>query len=298
MEGCRICPRECGVDREIAVGFCGGGAKIKAAKAMIHRWEEPCISGEKGTGAIFFSGCVLKCCYCQNHDISIGNFGEEISEERLGEIMLSLQDQGVSSIDLVSGVSYQPQIIRALDRVKHRLSVPVIWNSGGYEKVESLRQLEGYIDVYLPDLKYASSERSLRYSAAADYFEIATQAILEMHRQVGKPIFDGDGYIKRGVIVRHLVLPGGVKDSFAVLEWLASAFLPGDVMVSVMSQYLPFYKAKEGEYPELGRRLTTLEYQRVMRKMEQLGLEFGYLQQRSSADASYTPVFDLEGIGE
>ncbi len=293
---CMICPRECGADRFHSLGFCSGGEHIRVAKAMLHRWEEPCISGERGTGAIFFSGCVLKCCYCQNHDISIGNFGKEISPEQLGEIILRLQDEGAQTVDLISGVSYQPLIIRALDRVRHRIHVPIVWNSGGYEKVSSLKELEGYIDVYLPDLKYASSERSLRYSAAANYFEVAMDAISEMQRQVGAPVLREDGIIRRGVIVRHLVLPGGRADSIAALEALAQAFPDGGVWVSLMSQYTPFYRAKTGEFPELNRRITTLEYERVAQRMEELGLIYGYMQERSSAKEEYTPIFDLEGI--
>lgn len=296
LEKCMICPRECGANREIGRGFCGGGSQIKVAKAMMHQWEEPCISGQHGTGAIFFSGCVLKCCYCQNYQISAGNFGKEISVEALVDMMLRLQEQGAHSIDLVSGVSYQPWIIRALDRVKGRLAVPVIWNSGGYEKVSSLKELNGYIDIYLPDLKYANSQRGLHYSQAANYFAVASQAIIEMQRQVGKPVLDDRGLLQKGVIIRHLVLPKGKEDSFAVLDWIAKQFAPGEVWVSLMSQYTPFYLAKTGEYPELNRRITTLEYQRVVQKMEGLGLVYGYCQEKSSAKEEYTPVFDLSGV--
>lgn len=296
LRECRLCPRECGANREVRIGFCGGGNQIRAAKAMIHHWEEPCISGKNGTGAIFFSGCVLKCCYCQNHPISAGNFGKEISVRELGDIMLRLQEQGADSIDLISGVSYQPWIIEALDCVKGQLSIPVIWNSGGYEKVETLRELAGYIDIYLPDLKYRSSERGLRYSGVKDYFEVASAAISEMFRQVGAPVFGEDGLLQKGVIVRHLVLPGGKADSIGAMEWIASAFAPGDVLVSVMSQYTPFYRASGGEFPELNRRITTLEYQRVIERMEELGLTNGYMQEKSSAKEEYTPVFDLSGL--
>lgn len=296
LEECRLCPRECGADRSRVKGFCGGGERIKVAKAMLHRWEEPCISGEKGTGAIFFSGCVLKCCYCQNHDISAKNFGKEITVRELADIILRLEDEGAQSIDLISGVSYQPWIIKALELVKPRLSVPVIWNSGGYEKSESLRQLEGYIDVYLPDMKYCDSKRSLRYSAAADYFLVAADAIKEMFRQVKRPVWSSDGILQKGVIIRHLVLPGGKADSMAVLDWIASEFAPGEVLVSLMSQYTPFYLAKTEAYPELNRRITTLEYQRVAEHMERLGLEYGYMQERTSAKEEYTPVFDLSGV--
>lgn len=296
LSACKLCPRECGANRESGIGFCGGGSAVRAAKAMIHRWEEPCISGRNGTGAIFFSGCVLRCCYCQNHPISAGNFGKELSVRQLGDIMLRLQEDGADSIDLISGVSYQPWIIEALDLVKGQLSIPVIWNSGGYEKVETLKELEGYIDIYLPDLKYRSPERGLRYSGVSDYFEAATAAISEMFRQVGVPVFGSDGLLKRGMIIRHLVLPGGKADSIGVMEWIASAFMPGEVLVSVMSQYTPFYRAASGEFPELNRRITSLEYQRVIERMEELGLVYGYMQEKSSAKEEYTPLFDLSGL--
>lgn len=296
MSQCRICPRECGANRIESTGFCGGGSEIKVAKAMIHKWEEPCISSLHGTGAVFFSGCVLKCCYCQNHEISAGNYGREISVRQLADILLRLQDDGADSIDLVSGVSYQPWILRALDLVKHRLTVPVIWNSGGYEKVSSLKELCGYVDIYLPDLKYASAERALRYSAAEDYVPVACAAIREMAAQVGAPVFGENGLLRRGVIIRHLVLPGGKADSMAVMEWIASAFAPGEVLVSIMSQYTPFYRAKSGEFPELNRRITSLEYQRVLERALALGLTDGYMQEKSSAKEEYTPVFDCSGI--
>jgi putative pyruvate formate lyase activating enzyme len=295
ITNCRLCPRACGVDRTSGVGFCGGGKLPKLAKAMIHRWEEPCISGRNGTGAIFFSGCVLKCCYCQNHPISAGNFGKEVSVKALSDLCLRLVDQGADSIELISAAQYLPWAVEALDRIKGQLSIPVIWNSGGYEKVEALRMLDGYIDIYLPDCKYADPARAKRYSAAEDYFPVAQAAIAEMVRQVGAPVLGEDGLMRRGVIIRHLVLPGGKRDSFAVLDWIASAFPAGLVWVSLMSQYTPFFRV-EKEFPELNRRITSLEYQRVVERMEALGLVDGYLQERSSAKEEYTPCFDLSGI--
>lgn len=290
---CTLCPRECKAERtDESRGFCGAGSLPRVAKAMLHQWEEPCISGEKGTGAVFFSGCVLKCCYCQNYNISAENFGKELTVRELADVFLRLADAGASSLDLISGAQYLPQIIDALDLVKPQIKLPVIWNSGGYEKVEALKRLEGYVDVYLPDLKYADSARAARYSAAPDYFPVAGAAIKEMVRQVGEVVIE-DGLIKKGVIIRHLVLPGGKKDSMAVLDFIANE-LPKGVWVSLMSQYTPFYKAKEMK--ELNRRITTLEYDRVAEHMESLGLVYGYMQEKSSAKEEYTPVFDLSGL--
>ena len=265
---CTLCPRQCGADRTQDQGFCGGGPKAKIARAALHFWEEPCISGEEGSGTVFFSGCPLQCCFCQNHKISNGNFGREVSTARLGEIFLELQAQGANNINLVTAGHYAPQVIEALGLVKGRLHIPVVYNSSGYEEMSTLRLLEGYVDIYLPDLKYMDNQRAQRYSGAANYVEKATAAILEMYRQAGPAVFDEAGHMKKGMIVRHMVLPGGIKDACAVLEWLKENLPLDNVWVSVMSQYTPFYKS--GEYPEIHRRLNQKEYNAVLDALDSL----------------------------
>ena len=292
--GCRLCPRRCGANREIGVGRCGVGSAVKLARAALHFWEEPCISGEEGSGTVFFSGCPLGCVFCQNYQLSAGHFGKEVSLERLGEIFLELQAQGANNINLVTGGHYIPQIVRALDQVKARLNIPVVYNSSGYETVEALRQLKGYVDVYLPDLKFVSSQRSQRYCAAPDYFEVASQAILEMFSQVGPVQFDERGILQRGMIVRHMVMPNGVEDSMDALTWIAEHLPLDEILVSIMSQYTPFYRS--GEFPEINRRLTQEEYDRVLDWMDCMGIEDGFVQELSSAKEEYTPDFSLQGV--
>ena len=291
---CALCPRACGVDRTRQTGACGGGGSIKAARAALHFWEEPCISGSRGSGAVFFSGCPLRCCFCQNHSISAGNFGKEISCETLSDIFLRLQEAGAHNINLVGPMHYAPWVLRALDRVKHRLLVPVVCNSSGYERVDTLRLFDGYIDIYLPDLKYADPLRAARYSGAPDYFEVASKALPEMFRQTGGIQMDGKGIMQKGMVIRHLVMPKGRFDSLAVLEWIAAQFRPEDVLVSVMSQYTPFHRSSA--YPEINRRVSTFEYNTVVDRAVSLGLR-GYMQEKSAAKEEYTPLFDLTGIG-
>ncbi|MDP4110367.1 MAG: 4Fe-4S cluster-binding domain-containing protein, partial [Bacillota bacterium] len=278
LENCTVCPRKCGADRVNGTGFCGGGRDVKLARAALHFWEEPCISGKNGSGAVFFSGCPLKCCFCQNYEISSGNFGMEISVERLSGIFLKLQDQNACNINLVSPTHYAPFITEALDLVRGRLKIPVIWNSSGYECAE---KLEGYADIYLPDIKYLDSSLSARYSSAPDYFDVASKAVLEMHRQAGTLEFDENGMLRRGLIVRHLIMPGGRRDSIKIIEWLAENLPKDGFLLSLMSQYAPCYRS--GEYPEINRRITTLEYKSVLDRAAELGLH-GYMQDRSSAD--------------
>lgn len=292
LSACTLCPRKCGVDRYKAVGICGSDAAIKAAKAQLHMWEEPCISGENGSGAVFFSGCTLKCCFCQNSTISTENNGKEISPDRLGEIFLELQNQGAHNINLVNPTHYVPQILNALDSVKHKLRIPIVYNSGGYENVETLRTLMNYIDIYLPDFKYVSKELSTKYSKAPDYFECATEAILEMHRQQPKLIWEGK-LLKKGLIVRHLILPTCRKDSIAVVEHLAKLLPKESFLLSLMSQYTPYGDNKK--YPELNRRITTFEYNSVFEVVEKHGL-CGFSQERTSAKSDYTPDFDFSGL--
>ncbi len=293
---CTLCPRRCGVDRSKSVGYCGMGESITAARAMLHYWEEPCISGERGSGAVFFSGCVLGCVYCQNYEISAKRKGREITEERLSEIFLELQEQGALNINLVNPTHFVPRIKRALIAAKgRRLSVPVVYNSGGYERVETLRTLEGLIDIYLPDVKYFDNELARKLSNAPDYFETAMTAVAEMLRQTGKPRFDGSGMLLRGTIVRHLVIPDCYKDSVEVIRRVGERF-GGEILFSLMSQYTPFGKVlTDPTLSRYNRRLTTFEYRKALDAVYAAGLE-GYMQERSSAKEEYTPEFDLSGI--
>ena len=286
----------CGVDRAQKRGFCGMGDKITAAKAMLHFWEEPCVSGERGSGAVFFSGCVMKCVFCQNYDISSENVGREISEERLAEIFLELQDKGAQNINLVNPTHFVPQIINSIKIAKKQgLRLPIVYNSGGYERVETLRMLDGIVSVYLPDVKYYSEELSKTLSAAPNYFDTAMNSVAEMVRQTGKPLFDENGAIKSGVIVRHLVLPNHYKDSVEIIKKLGERF-GGEILFSLMSQYTPFGKVKtDPRFAKMNRRLTTFEYQKALDAVYDAGLE-GFMQEKSSAKEEYTPKFDFEGL--
>lgn len=290
---CTICPRECGTDRTTSSGFCGCGNNIKLTKAYLHMWEEPCISGTNGSGTVFFSGCNLKCCYCQNYKISAENFGKEISTERLADIFLELQEKGAHNINLVSPTPYSLHIIEALDRVKHKLNIPVVYNCGGYEAADTIRLLDGYVDIYLTDFKYCSEDLSYKYSAAKDYCSIICKALPEMFRQTGAITLDSNGIAEKGVIVRHLVLPGGRHDSVKVLELLDKILPINDFFLSIMSQYTPFYKSSE--FKEINRRISSFEYNYVYDKAVDMGFR-GYMQEKSSAKEEYTPDFDLYGI--
>ena len=288
---CTLCPRRCGVDRTRGqLGFCKMPGQIHAARAGVHYWEEPVISGSFGSGAVFFSGCTLKCAFCQNYDISQENFGKPMTSAELRAAFERLIDEGVQNINLVTPTHFLPDILPALEP---KLPVPVVYNCGGYESVETLRQLEGKIDVYLPDFKYSDNVLAKKLSSAPDYFETASAAILEMYRQVGKPVIEGDE-MKRGVLVRHLVLPGCVDNSLGVLDWVAEHFRSGDILFSLMSQYVPMGRA--AEMPPFDRRITELEYYSVLSYMMLLGIEDGYTQDFSSAERGYTPSFDLTGL--
>lgn len=288
---CTLCPRRCGVDRTRGqLGFCKMPGQIHAARAGVHYWEEPVISGSFGSGAVFFSGCTLKCAFCQNYDISQENFGKPLTSAELRAAFERLIDEGVQNINLVTPTHFLPDILPALEP---KLPVPVVYNCGGYESVETLRQLEGKIDVYLPDFKYSDNALAKKLSSAPDYFETASAAILEMYRQVGKPVIEGDE-MKRGVLVRHLVLPGCVDNSLGVLDWVAEHFRSGDILFSLMSQYVPMGRAVE--MPPFDRRITELEYDSVLSYMMLLGIEDGYTQDFSSAERGYTPSFDLTGL--
>ena len=288
---CTLCPHRCGVDRTRGqLGFCKMPGQVHAARAGVHYWEEPVISGSFGSGAVFFSGCTLKCAFCQNYDISQENFGKPMTSAELRAAFERLIDEGVQNINLVTPTHFLPDILPALEP---KLPVPVVYNCGGYESVETLRQLEGKIDVYLPDFKYSDNALAKKLSSAPDYFETASAAILEMYRQVGKPVLEDDE-MKRGVLVRHLVLPGCVDNSLGVLDWFAEHFRSGDILFSLMSQYVPMGRAVE--MPPFDRRITELEYDSVLSYMMLLGIEDGYTQDFSSAERGYTPSFDLTGL--
>ncbi len=291
---CQLCPRRCGADRTKHAGRCGAGGQLRVARAALHFWEEPCISGEKGSGTVFFTGCSLGCCYCQNYAISQQGLGKAIDEHRLSDIFLELQAKGAANLNLVTATQWLPWVTAALDAARARgLRLPVVWNTGGYETEETVAALAGYVDVWLCDVKYISTKLSKMYSDAADYFTVCEKAVKAMLAQAGRPVLDGEGYLQRGVILRHLVLPGCLSDSLAVLDWMAT--LPrGSFIPSLMSQYTPFYKAKETK--PLDRRISTWEYRKVIDRAVELGLTEGYMQEKSSAKEEYTPPFDLEGV--
>ena len=287
---CADCPRECHALRgETGNGFCRMGADPVIARAAPHYDEEPVISGTRGSGAVFFSGCALRCRFCQNYPISHENFGETVSVARLRQIYFELIEQGVHNINLVNPTHFSEAISQSLE---DGLPVPVVWNSGGYDKVDTLRRFEGKIQVYLPDLKYINQDSGRKYSSARDYFKFAGPALLEMLRQTGPVELDDDGIIRRGTIVRHLILPGCARESMEILDWIA-AELPG-AWVSLMAQYLPF--GNVSGLDELNRRLTQEEYDMVVDHLLALGLEDGFVQELSSSDEKYIPSFDLTGV--
>ena len=290
MDGCILCPRQCGVDRTERVGYCGSGSLPKVARAAKHHWEEPCISGTEGSGTVFFSGCTLGCVFCQNREISRGGTGREVTVEHLADIFKRLEGQGVHNLNLVTPTHFTPQILQALELAKP--TVPVVMNCGGYERVETLRQWEGKVQVYLPDLKYFSPELSAKYSAAPDYFAVASKAIMEMHRQQPQLVWEGD-LLKSGLIIRHLVLPGCMKDSLQILDFLDNHLPKDSFLLSLMSQYTPTENCKQ--FPEINRRVTTYEYRKVADRAAELGF-FGFAQDRRSAKEEYTPPFNLEGV--
>ena len=292
-DACSICPRACLAKRveTSGKGLCGMGLSPVVAKAMLHHWEEPCISFTKGSGAVFFSGCALNCVYCQNREISIDRFGKPVSAARLREIYYELIGQGAHNINLVNPTHFARCI---LDSLEDGLSVPVIWNSGGYDSAETLRQFEGKVQIYLPDMKYALSAPAARYSGAADYPDAAKCAISEMFRQTGPYHMGDDGLLISGVVIRHLILPKNLENTFRVIDWAAQTFSPGDVLFSLMSQYTPCGKLDEA--PELQRQLSNEEYDAAIRYLEASGIEDGFFQELSSAKEEYIPDFDLSGI--
>ena len=318
MDECVLCPRACRVNRAKGqMGICGQTTEITVARADLHMWEEPCLSGTRGSGAVFFSGCNLHCVFCQNHSIASGKVGKKISVERLAEIFLELQEKGANNINLVTAGHFVPQIIMALDRAKKQgLRLPVLYNSSGYESVETIRMLEGYVDIYLPDLKYVDSKLSRKYSHAADYFEKASAAIEEMVRQIGKMEFvpeaqydignklDVEEYqirseageallMTRGVIVRHLLLPGCLTDSKRVIAYLVERY-GQEIFISIMNQYTPLPHV--ADYPELTRKVRAEEYQALVDYALECGIENGFIQEGEAAQESFIPEFDGKGI--
>lgn len=290
LEKCELCPHRCKVNRnKNQIGRCKATNKIKLGLYSVHNFEEPCISGEKGSGTVFFSNCNFNCVYCQNYEISQQGKGKEVTIEELAEIFLKQQERNVENINLVTPTSYVPQIIEALKIAKSKgLKLPIVYNTNGYENIETLKMLEGYIDIYLPDLKYAEDDLGKRYSKIDNYFEIATKAIKEMERQVGIPELNENGVMKKGMIVRHLVLPGNLENSKKVLKWM-NENLNKEIYISVMAQYFPTYKAKTEEYSEINRKLTTEEWEEIENYVDGLEFENGFIQELGEHEEEYVP---------
>ena len=295
---CDLCPRKCLVDRKKGEkGICGQTENLKVARAALHFWEEPCISGDAGSGAVFFSGCPLHCVFCQNENIANGTVGKEISLERLVDIFLELQEKGANNINLVTPGHFVPQIVKALDQARMEgLTLPVVYNTSSYETVDTIKMLEGYVDIYLPDFKYMSPVLSKKYSHAPDYAEVAKATIAEMVRQTGKAVFvngDEDNLILRGTIVRHLTLPGCMEDSMQILKYLHETY--GDtIYISIMNQFTPLSNLEK--YPELNRKITDEEYEALVDYAIEIGIENGFIQEGDTAEESFIPAFDCEGV--
>lgn len=298
LHNCKLCPKNCGVDRAVGVkGYCGCDSRLFVARAALHMWEEPCISGEEGSGTVFFSGCNMRCIFCQNNNISNGMTGKEISVERLAGIFLELQGKKANNINLVTPTQYIPHIIKAIYIAKNRgLKIPIVYNTSGYEKVEVLEKLDGLVDIYLPDMKYFSEEPALKYSNAANYFSYASAALQEMYRQVGTPEFDKNGIMKKGIIVRHLLLPGRTCETENIIRYLYENY--GDnIYMSIMSQYTPMKDLIEsGKYPELAEKIDFDEYNRIIDNAIELGVENAFIQEDDVAMESFIPDFNCEGV--
>lgn len=294
LNHCRLCPRCCGVNRNKGErGFCGADSTVRVGRASLHYWEEPCLSGERGSGTVFFSYCTLQCVYCQNSQISHDHLGKEITLSRLAEIFLELQEKGAHNLNLVTPTHYVPQIITALDAAKaDGLSLPVVYNTSGYERAETLRLLDSHVDIYLPDFKYASAGSASRYSAAGDYADVVKAALDIMTEQAGLPSFDEDGMMKRGVIVRHLILPGHYEETREILRYLHKRY--GDrIYISLMNQYTPFARAKD--YPEINCKVPQRDYDALVDYAVELGVENGFIQEEGTAEESFIPLFDGQG---
>lgn len=291
LEKCTICPHNCGINRlDNQIGRCKSSDTVKVALYSTHNFEEPCISGKKGSGTVFFSNCNMNCVFCQNYEISQQGKGKEISIEELADIFIKQQEKDVENINLVTPTSYVPQIIEAIKKARsHGLKLPIVYNTNGYEKVETLKMLEGYVDIYLPDFKYSDNDLGKRLSKVDNYFEIVTDALKEMYRQTGKAVFDEEGIMQRGMIIRHLVLPNHILNSRRVLKWINENM--HDVYVSVMAQYFPTYKAKEID--DINRKLTKEEYEQIENYLYRLDLENGYIQGLGEHEEEYVPHWEI-----
>lgn len=287
---CNACPRGCNVDRQNTLGYCKSPEKFKLARASLHYWEEPSISGKNGSGAIFFSGCNLGCVFCQNYEISHGCKGVEVSDDKLIDIMKRLVDEGANNINFVNPTHYSLQLLRVLE--KYKPPVPIVYNTSGYDSVETLKMLDGAVDIYLPDFKYIRPEKALKYSKAEDYPQVAEEALAEMKRQVGEDVFDENGIMQRGMIIRHLVLPSNTNSSISALDYLAENF--GDTYISVMAQYVPCGDLTE--YKEINRPLTQREYDKVVNHIFDLGLQKIFVQELEAASDEFIPDFDFTGV--
>ena len=296
LNECRLCPRNCSVNRNCGeIGFCGAGNKITVAKYYLHKWEEPCITGENGSGTIFFTYCNLRCLFCQNYKISTLNYGIEISVEKFSEICLELQDRGATNINLVTPTHYVPLIIEGIKLArKNGLSIPIVYNSSGYENVDTIKMLDGIVDIYLPDFKYYSNEYSIKYSKCRDYFKYASEAIDEMVRQKGNCVFDKEGNIISGVIVRHLLLPGMEEDSKKILKYLYEKYRD-NVYISIMNQYTPIRKC---EYEELNSKIDDSVYDEVIDYAWDIGIRNAFIQEDGTQSESFIPDFDLNSLTE
>lgn len=291
---CNICPRHCNINRYESFGYCRSGAEVSLAKAYLHKWEEPCVSGKNGSGTVFFTNCNLRCVFCQNYKISQEGCGKPVSIERLADIFIELQEKGANNINLVTPTQWIPQIREAIVRARQNgLKIPFIYNSSGYENVEALKTLEGLIDIYLPDLKYYDDRYAVKYSNASGYFKYASSAILEMMRQVGAPEFDENGIIIRGLMIRHLMLPGLLFDSKKIVDWVISN-LPKKVYFNIMCQYVPMNRACE--YPEINKKINKKHYDALVNYAVEHGIENGYIQEFDSAVDDFVPDFDFYGI--
>ena len=290
LECCTICPHNCKINRTKNPGRCKSTDKIKIALYSIHNFEEPCISGEKGSGTIFFSNCNMNCVFCQNYEISQLGRGKEITIEELANVMIKQQERNVQNINIVTPTSYALHIVEAIKIARKKgLEIPIVYNTNGYESVETLKLLEGYVDIYLPDLKYYYDDLAKKYSKVDNYFEIATKAIQEMYRQVGTPVLDENGVMKKGLMIRHLILPNEVQNSKKVLKWIKEN-IDSNVYVSIMAQYFPTYKAKE--IPEIARKITKEEYEKVENYLYELDLENGYIQELGEHEEEYVPTWE------
>lgn len=292
LENCNICPHKCNINRNKGkIGRCKATNKIKVALYSVHNFEEPCISGEKGSGTVFFSNCNLNCIYCQNYEISQQGRGKEISIEELSDIFIEQQKRNVENINLVTPTSYVAQIIEAIKIARKKgLNIPIVYNTNGYENVETIKMLDGYVDIYLPDLKYYYNDIAKKYSKIDNYFEIATKAIKEMKKQIGKTVIDENGIMKKGIIIRHLVLPNNIENSKKILKWIREN-MNNDTYISVMAQYFPTYKAKEDL--ELNRKLTKQEWREIEEYIEKLGIENGFIQELGEHEEEYVPKWEF-----